>query len=753
MDTAHETVIRKAMGIMRSSLSEPLSIPELAKQVGYSRSHLRLIFSQATGKGILHHFLEMRIDKARRLLLDTNLTIDEIAYEVGFRSYRSFRAAFVKKVGICPGKFRQTQGVLAELSVGKNDLRKSATEMYWNKPLTGPPMDPSAVPSSGIWEQHDGYLMGRESGGGHLHFNEPLPENFELSFEARLFRRKGLSSSEFTIALLDNKFQADYYAFVLGRQDGTLSEFRTQSVPRLLNFKEVPKQEVWHKIKIELEDDTIALWLDEKEAFRHRDPFPPPFSKRSHFGFTITDSETGFRNLVVLDKGFLPLVKSVRQGDSLYNAGFFSSAREFYTRLLTSGISTADVMELRYKIGQCFLREGHNFQARSWLEKVLAVPGTGFWADLGALSVLEMDLQEDRFRNLEAYSSTEMLRNGAREKMHGAFDSFVQHGFYEKARSYMEHLVRFEHEADIPTFDSCARIAETFFLLRHYDAAEQAYQTAMGEGMPGTVRLYTLFSLANCYGAHGEIQLWGKTLDEIEGLCKHNVDLCRLRLIRSLVLRAKGLFAESLALLSRIHKDFPEALHWRVVAEIFSAFLQLAEGHISWARNFLDSAKKLDPNSYWLSPGRIAWSQYPIELAEGNVLKAAELLSNDARATLGSIQGAECAIKAGVMFYLADKRDAANEIWQRTGDYYIPTRFHYVGTFAQWLAKGEMPDPELLPYTGDQYSELLYLFGLLCEKQGKQEQALALFKKCIAEDPTLRWPAVFAKRRVASCVL
>ena len=92
----------------------------------------------------------------------------------------------------------------------------------------------------------------------------------------------------------------------------------------------------------------------------------------------------------------MALVPAGRQADSLYVAGVFDQARAAYMRLLDSDLASEAPMELRYKIGMCFLRQAAYSQARAWMEKVVALPEEAFWHEQAALALLDLDWQQKR---------------------------------------------------------------------------------------------------------------------------------------------------------------------------------------------------------------------------------------------------------------------------------------------------------------------------------------------------------------------
>lgn len=64
------------------------------------------IFRKVTGLNFTDYLSRLRIEKAKNLLLNPNLRISEIAYEVGFQSLTHFNRVFKKIVGQSPTSYR-----------------------------------------------------------------------------------------------------------------------------------------------------------------------------------------------------------------------------------------------------------------------------------------------------------------------------------------------------------------------------------------------------------------------------------------------------------------------------------------------------------------------------------------------------------------------------------------------------------------------------------------------------------------------
>lgn len=88
-------------------LQDPPSLCELARIAGVNEYKLKRGFKQVHGHTVFGFLSTHRLDHARRLLLDTDKTAAQIAYELGYGSPQHFNNAFKKKFGITP---RRLQG-------------------------------------------------------------------------------------------------------------------------------------------------------------------------------------------------------------------------------------------------------------------------------------------------------------------------------------------------------------------------------------------------------------------------------------------------------------------------------------------------------------------------------------------------------------------------------------------------------------------------------------------------------------------
>lgn len=101
-----EKLIRKALEYVEQHLSDPdYSVEELSRELGMSRVHLYKKLSSLTGKTPIEFIRIVRLKRAAQLLQESQLTVSEIAYEVGFNNPKYFRKYFKDEFGVLPSHY------------------------------------------------------------------------------------------------------------------------------------------------------------------------------------------------------------------------------------------------------------------------------------------------------------------------------------------------------------------------------------------------------------------------------------------------------------------------------------------------------------------------------------------------------------------------------------------------------------------------------------------------------------------------
>lgn len=99
--------IARAIELMEK---DSLSLSDVAKQSGLSGRNFSRLFLKETGVGPKDFVILRRVEKAKKLLKESKLTVTDIALEVGYNSLSKFIATFKRIEGVLPSDYRATIG-------------------------------------------------------------------------------------------------------------------------------------------------------------------------------------------------------------------------------------------------------------------------------------------------------------------------------------------------------------------------------------------------------------------------------------------------------------------------------------------------------------------------------------------------------------------------------------------------------------------------------------------------------------------
>lgn len=98
--------IARVIAAMRANIATPLDQEELASIFGKTTRHLERTFKAVTGETPKSFYVGLRLEQSRDLLVETTMSMLEVAIATGFNSRGSFTKAFCRRFGICPTRFR-----------------------------------------------------------------------------------------------------------------------------------------------------------------------------------------------------------------------------------------------------------------------------------------------------------------------------------------------------------------------------------------------------------------------------------------------------------------------------------------------------------------------------------------------------------------------------------------------------------------------------------------------------------------------
>lgn len=101
-------LIERGMVFMERHFAKQLTDGAVAAQLGLSTSHFRHLFKEITGQPFHKYLMALRLEKARKMLLEDNLAVSSVASAVGFAGLPHFSRAFVQRFSVTPTALRRS---------------------------------------------------------------------------------------------------------------------------------------------------------------------------------------------------------------------------------------------------------------------------------------------------------------------------------------------------------------------------------------------------------------------------------------------------------------------------------------------------------------------------------------------------------------------------------------------------------------------------------------------------------------------
>lgn len=102
------SVIKKSIDYINDNYNQNITLEMAAEQVGLNPSYFSTLFKKETGINFSNYLLNLKIENARLLLKSSNLSLINIAVEVGFDNQSYFSNVFKRSTGMTPKQYRQT---------------------------------------------------------------------------------------------------------------------------------------------------------------------------------------------------------------------------------------------------------------------------------------------------------------------------------------------------------------------------------------------------------------------------------------------------------------------------------------------------------------------------------------------------------------------------------------------------------------------------------------------------------------------
>lgn len=123
---ASKITVRRVCGYLERNFHKKITLPSLSRLFNISVRQLNRLFKKETGLSVIDTVHQIRIERAKRLLLETDEKVIVIAIAVGYESPAFFSQLFTRLVGYSPGKYRSLH---ENGTVGCNDNEANGTNL------------------------------------------------------------------------------------------------------------------------------------------------------------------------------------------------------------------------------------------------------------------------------------------------------------------------------------------------------------------------------------------------------------------------------------------------------------------------------------------------------------------------------------------------------------------------------------------------------------------------------------------------
>lgn len=109
--TSEDPIVQRALEIIWTHGADPISVSDIARQLPVTRRTLDRRFVEATGHSVLEEINACRLNRAQRLLTETQLPVKTVAHLAGFNSTERMRVLFIERTGISPTAYRKREAL------------------------------------------------------------------------------------------------------------------------------------------------------------------------------------------------------------------------------------------------------------------------------------------------------------------------------------------------------------------------------------------------------------------------------------------------------------------------------------------------------------------------------------------------------------------------------------------------------------------------------------------------------------------
>ena len=106
-----DKMVSDTIALLKQNIDNKITVDELCKKTSYSRAYLFKKFKQTTGKTVMEYYLSLKIERAKQLIRENELSVKQIADKLYFDTPNYFSKTFKKKTGLTPLQYKKRASI------------------------------------------------------------------------------------------------------------------------------------------------------------------------------------------------------------------------------------------------------------------------------------------------------------------------------------------------------------------------------------------------------------------------------------------------------------------------------------------------------------------------------------------------------------------------------------------------------------------------------------------------------------------
>lgn len=99
--------VRDIIALLENNLYNALSVDDICQKIAYGRAYLFRVFKEQTGKSIMDYYVNLKMQRAKQLLRENELSVREISELLAFSDPNYFTKTFKKREGLSPTAYKR----------------------------------------------------------------------------------------------------------------------------------------------------------------------------------------------------------------------------------------------------------------------------------------------------------------------------------------------------------------------------------------------------------------------------------------------------------------------------------------------------------------------------------------------------------------------------------------------------------------------------------------------------------------------